>query len=99
MASQDDKKSGLKVEDAIKAANPAFDVFMNKAEVLAMAEDARRMPSRLLPDPSVAGRRYSCVNTSAGTRPRKRSRISSSRPVGRPEDASSELEKYELVRA
>jgi phage terminase large subunit-like protein len=33
-------------EEAIRAANPAFDVFMNKAEVLAMAEDARRMPSR-----------------------------------------------------
>lgn len=33
-------------EDAIRAANPAFDVFMNKTEVLAMAEDARRMPSR-----------------------------------------------------
>ncbi|HXJ57983.1 MAG TPA: terminase TerL endonuclease subunit [Verrucomicrobiae bacterium] len=33
-------------EEAIKAANPAFDFFMNKAEVLAMAEDARRMPSR-----------------------------------------------------
>lgn len=33
-------------EDAIRAANPAFDVFMNRAEVLAMAEDARRMPSR-----------------------------------------------------
>lgn len=33
-------------EDAIRAANPAFDIFMNKAEVLAMAEDARRMPSR-----------------------------------------------------
>jgi phage terminase large subunit-like protein len=33
-------------EEAIRAANPAFDVFMNRAEVLAMAEDARRMPSR-----------------------------------------------------
>jgi phage terminase large subunit-like protein len=33
-------------EEAIRAANPAFDVFMNKVEVLAMAEDARRMPSR-----------------------------------------------------
>jgi phage terminase large subunit-like protein len=33
-------------EEAIRAANPAFDCFMNKAEVLAMAEDARRMPSR-----------------------------------------------------
>jgi phage terminase large subunit-like protein len=33
-------------EEAIRAANPAFDIFMNKAEVLAMAEDARRMPSR-----------------------------------------------------
>lgn len=33
-------------EEAIRAANPAFDVFMNQAEVLAMAEDARRMPSR-----------------------------------------------------
>lgn len=32
--------------EAIRAANPAFDHFMNKAEVLAMAEDARRMPSR-----------------------------------------------------
>ena len=32
--------------EAIKAANPAFDVFMNREEVLAMAEDARRMPSR-----------------------------------------------------
>lgn len=33
-------------EDAIRAANPAFDVFMNKAEVLAMMADASRMPSR-----------------------------------------------------
>lgn len=33
-------------EDAIRAANPAFDIFMNKREVLAMAEDARRQPSR-----------------------------------------------------
>lgn len=33
-------------EEAIRAANPAFDVFMNRREVLAMAEDARRMPSR-----------------------------------------------------
>lgn len=31
---------------AIKAANPAFGLFMNQAEVMAMAEDARRMPSR-----------------------------------------------------
>lgn len=31
---------------AIKQANPAFDDFMNAAETLAMAEDARRMPSR-----------------------------------------------------
>jgi phage terminase large subunit-like protein len=33
-------------EEAIRAANPAFDLFMNKKEVLAMAEDARRMTSR-----------------------------------------------------
>ena len=33
-------------EDAIKAANPAFSVFMNREEVLAMAQDAKRMPSR-----------------------------------------------------
>ncbi len=33
-------------EESIRAANPAFDYFMNKSEVLAMAEDARRMPSR-----------------------------------------------------
>ena len=33
-------------EDAIRAANPAYDVFMNKAEVLAMAADASRMSSR-----------------------------------------------------
>lgn len=33
-------------EDALRAANPAFDLFMNKAEVLAMAADAKRMPSR-----------------------------------------------------
>jgi phage terminase large subunit-like protein len=32
--------------EAIKAANPAFDVFMNKAEVLQQAQDAKRMPSR-----------------------------------------------------
>lgn len=32
--------------EAIRAANPAFDLFMNQEEVLAMAEDARRMPSR-----------------------------------------------------
>lgn len=33
-------------EDAIKAANPAFGDFQNSVETLAMAEDARRMPSR-----------------------------------------------------
>lgn len=32
-------------EEAIRAANPAYDFFMNKREVMAMAEDARRMPS------------------------------------------------------
>ncbi len=31
--------------EAIRAANPHFDVFMNKAEVLRQAEDARRMPT------------------------------------------------------
>lgn len=33
-------------DEAIRAANPAFDIFMNSDEVRAMAEDARRMPSR-----------------------------------------------------
>jgi phage terminase large subunit-like protein len=33
-------------EEAIKQANPAYGDFLNSAEVLAMAEDARRMPSR-----------------------------------------------------
>ena len=33
-------------EEAIRAANPAFGIFMNSGEVLAMADDARRMPSR-----------------------------------------------------
>src|SRR5580658_4355851 len=33
-------------EEAIRAANPAFDVFMNQKEVLAMAADAKRMPAR-----------------------------------------------------
>lgn len=33
-------------EEAIRAANPAFDVFMNQAEVLDQAATARRMPSR-----------------------------------------------------
>jgi phage terminase large subunit-like protein len=33
-------------EKAIRLANPAFDVFMNKKEVLAMAQDAKRMPAR-----------------------------------------------------
>jgi phage terminase large subunit-like protein len=33
-------------EETIKLANPALDVFMNKKEVKAMAEDARRMPAR-----------------------------------------------------
>jgi phage terminase large subunit-like protein len=32
--------------EAIRAANPAFEQFMNKNEVLSMAEDARRMPAR-----------------------------------------------------
>jgi phage terminase large subunit-like protein len=32
--------------DTIKQANPAFGDFLNATEVLAMAEDARRMPSR-----------------------------------------------------
>ena len=33
-------------EEAVCAANPAFGDFQNAAEVMAMAEDARRMPSR-----------------------------------------------------
>lgn len=33
-------------EDAIRAANPAFDDFMNRAEVLKTAADAKRMPSQ-----------------------------------------------------
>lgn len=33
-------------EDAIRKANPAFGDFLNAKEVLAMAEDARRMPAR-----------------------------------------------------
>jgi hypothetical protein len=33
-------------EEAIRLANPAYDVFMNKAEVLGMAAAARRKPSR-----------------------------------------------------
>lgn len=33
-------------EEAIRAANPHYDVFMNKAEVLKQAENARRLPSR-----------------------------------------------------
>jgi phage terminase large subunit-like protein len=34
------------VEETIRAANPAFDVFMNTREVMSMARDARRMPAR-----------------------------------------------------
>ena len=33
-------------EEAIRAANPAFDVFMNKNEVMDQASSAKRMPSR-----------------------------------------------------
>ncbi len=33
-------------EEAIRAANPAFDAFMNQAEVLQQAQDAKRIPSR-----------------------------------------------------
>lgn len=33
-------------EDTIRKANPAYGAFQNTVEVLAMAEDARRMPSR-----------------------------------------------------
>jgi phage terminase large subunit-like protein len=33
-------------EAAIRAANPSFDIFMNCSEVIAMAENARRMPAR-----------------------------------------------------
>jgi len=33
-------------EEAIRAANPAFDDFMNQSEVRSMAEAARRMPAR-----------------------------------------------------
>jgi len=42
-ASMDDDPFSLQ---AIKAANPALDLFMNRSEVLAMAEDARRLPAR-----------------------------------------------------
>lgn len=33
-------------EEAIRAANPHYDDFMNKAEVLRQAQDAKRLPSR-----------------------------------------------------
>lgn len=33
-------------EATIAKANPALDIFMNKVEVMAMAEDARRLPAR-----------------------------------------------------
>jgi phage terminase large subunit-like protein len=33
-------------EEAVRAANPAFGDFQNATEVMAMAQDARRMPSR-----------------------------------------------------
>ena len=33
-------------EEAIRVANPVFDTFMNKREVLQMAADAKRMPAR-----------------------------------------------------
>jgi phage terminase large subunit-like protein len=33
-------------EETIRKANPAFGDFLNRTEVMAMAEDARRMPSR-----------------------------------------------------
>jgi phage terminase large subunit-like protein len=33
-------------EETIKLANPAYGTFLNPVEVMAMAEDARRMPSR-----------------------------------------------------
>jgi phage terminase large subunit-like protein len=36
----------LFTEEAIRAANPAFDHFMNPDEVMRMAADARRMPAR-----------------------------------------------------
>ena len=42
-ANMDDDPFSLK---AIRAANPALDLFMNRKEVLAMAEDARRLPAR-----------------------------------------------------
>ena len=41
-----DKDADPFSDDAISAANPAFDLFMNKDEVRRQAEDARRMPSR-----------------------------------------------------
>jgi phage terminase large subunit-like protein len=41
----DDIKDPFSVE-AIRAANPGLDIFMNMSEVISMAENARRMPSR-----------------------------------------------------
>jgi phage terminase large subunit-like protein len=56
-------------EEAIRAANPAFDVFMNKAEVLAMAEDARRMPSRQSEYENLVLNRRVAANNPAVSRP------------------------------
>ena len=36
-------------EEAIRAANPGYDVFMNKREVMSMAADAQRLPAREAP--------------------------------------------------
>jgi len=43
---ESDEESDPFVEETIRQANPAFGDFQNAREVLAMAEDARRMPSR-----------------------------------------------------
>jgi phage terminase large subunit-like protein len=41
-----DPKADPFAEETIKQANPAFGDFQNRAEILGMAEEARRMPSR-----------------------------------------------------
>lgn len=36
-------------EEALKEANPAYDIFLNKKELLTMADEAKRIPSREAP--------------------------------------------------
>ena len=68
-------------EETIKLAHPALDIFMNCKEVLAMAQDAKRMPARARPRTLSRQTCWTCSSVNTQTTTTSASEPTSARSV------------------